>query len=88
MEVGQKSIAIIQVGNDLDHGSDSESDHQYRFIFRLYFVDGMIKFTVDQMWDVSKREESKMALRCFVRGTGSMDLPFTERRWAWEDEAW
>ena len=88
MEVGQKSIAVIQVGNDLDHGSDSESDHQYRFIFRVYFVDGMIKFTVDQMWDVSKREESKMALRCFVRGTGSTDLPFIERRWAWEDEAW
>ena len=54
----------------------------------MYFVDGMIKFTVDQMWDVSKREESKMALRCFVRGTGSTDLPFIERRWAWEDEAW
>lgn len=54
----------------------------------MYFVDVMIKFTVDQMWDVSKREESKMALRCFVRGTGSMDLPFIERRWAWEDEAW
>lgn len=76
------------MGNDLDHGSDSESDHCYRFIFRVYFVDVMIKFTVDQMWDVSKREESKMALRCFVRGTGSMDLPFIERRWAWEDEAW
>lgn len=54
----------------------------------MYFVDAMIKFTVDQMWDVSKREESKMASRCFVIGTGSMDLLFIERRWAWEDEAW
>lgn len=76
------------MGNDLDHGSDSESHHYYRFIFRVYFVDAMIKFTVHQMWDVSKTEESKMASRCFARGTGSIDLPFIERRWAWEDEAW
>ena len=46
----------------------------------------LIRLTVDQMWDMSKREESKMDPRCFAKG--SMDLPLIERRRPWEDEAW